>query len=178
MLRLPESPRKRARLIRGVSIGVVLLAIAAVSVRYRNAGHSYATPIDPSKPAVVIREPPHVPATRAMRRAAEATLATFARTALIRRDGETSWRLATPHMRVGTSHREWLTGALPVVPYPANGFRTSFSVLRYSYRGVLGYDVTVLPKDSGKGEQRVYACELHDLRGRWLVDFCYPRTSL
>jgi len=101
VLRLPESPRKRARLIRGVSIGVVLLAIAAVSVRYRNAGHSYATPIDPSKPAVVIREPPHVPATRAMRRAAEATLATFARTALIRRDGETSWRLATPHMTRG-----------------------------------------------------------------------------
>jgi hypothetical protein len=42
---------------------------------------------------------------------------------------------------------------------------------------VLGYDVLVLPKDAD-GPQQVYTCELHELAGRWLVDFCYPRKTL
>jgi hypothetical protein len=80
-------------------------------------------------------------------------------------------------MRAGSTKAEWRAGTLPVAPYPKRDFRTSSSRLTYSYRGVLGYDVLVLPNRED-GEQRVYACELHDVHGRWLVDYCYPRATL
>ena len=55
------------------------------------------------------------------------------------------------------------------------------STLKYQYKGILGYDVLVLPRANAAGQsagQQVYACELHDVHGSWLVDFCYPRKTL
>jgi hypothetical protein len=103
------------------------------------------------------------------------------RSAFIRQDLAASWPLATAHMKLGTSHAEWLAGDLPVVPYPANAFRTFGLTPKYSYRNVLGYDVLVLPKKTKAGSeagQQIYECELHDVHGNWLVDFCYPRKTL
>lgn len=176
MLRLPESPRARRRLAWRAG---ALLAVAVVAVPlafFRNTGHSYQTPLS-NAPASVYHEPKHVPASAATRRAAERTLDAFVRTAIIRDHPGHAWTLATPHMREGSTRAEWQSGTLPVPPYPAAEFRASSLRLKYSYRGVLGYDVLVLPR-TPKGEQRVYACELHDIHGQWLVDWCYPRATL
>jgi hypothetical protein len=100
---------------------------------------------------------------------------------VIRRDLAASWPLATAHMKVGTSRADWLAGNLPVVPYPSSAFRTAGLTLKYQYKGILGYDVLVLPKETKaalRAGQQVYVCELHDVRGSWLVDACYPRKTL
>jgi hypothetical protein len=181
VLRLPTSHRARVRLLRRSIIAVVLLGIAALIAFDRNSGHSTATPIDESKPAEVVRIPKTVRQTPQARAAAEATLGAFVRSAVIRRNLEQSWPLATPYMKVGTSHSDWLAGNLPVVPYPAGAFRTYGLTLNYSYKGTLGYDVLVLPNGTPAGTaagQQIYLCELHDLRGSWLVQFCYPRKTL
>lgn len=181
VLRLPTSHRARVRLLRRSIIAVVLLGIAALIVFDRNSGHSTATAIDESKPAVVVHIPKTVRQTPQARAAAEATLGTFVRSAVIRRNLEQSWPLATPHMKVGTSHSDWLAGNLPVVPYPSAAYRTFGLTLKYSYKGILGYDVLVLPNSTPAGTsagQQIYECELHDLHGSWLVDFCYPRKTL
>ena len=68
-----------------------------------------------------------------------------------------------------------------MVPYPADGFRTVGFTLKYQYKGVLGYDALLLPNKTKAGllaGQQVYACELHDVHGKWLVDECYPRKTL
>jgi hypothetical protein len=169
------------RLLRRSIAATVVIIVAALIVFDRNSGHSTVTPIDTSKPAVVVRVPKTVKQTPEASAAAQATLDTFVRSAVIRRSLETSWPLATPHMKLGTSHDDWLAGSLPVVPYPAVAFRTFGLTLKYSYKGVVGYDVLVLPKQTKAGDaagQQVFECELHDLRGRWLVDFCYPRKTL
>ena len=145
-------------------------------VFFRNTGHSLQTPIS-EKPAIVYHEPKHVPSSEATRQPAKRTLDEFVRTAIVRHDPGEAWTLATPHMQEGSTRAEWQAGTLPVPPYPGSEFRTAGYRLKYSYRGVLGYDVLVLPK-TPKGEQRIYACELHDVHGRWLVDFCYPRATL
>jgi hypothetical protein len=176
VLRLPESPRARRRLAWRAG---ALLAVAVVAVPlafFRNTGHSYQTPLS-NAPASVYHEPKHVPASAATRRAAERTLDAFVRTAIIRDHPGHAWTLATPHMREGSTRAEWAAGTLPVPPYPLAEFRSAGSTLKYSYRHVLGYDVLVLPKREN-GDQRVYACELHELGGHWLVDFCYPRATL
>jgi hypothetical protein len=169
------------RLLRWSIVVTVAIAVAALIVFDRNSGHPTATPIDKSKPATVVRTPKTIVQTPAARAAAEATLGAFIRSAVIRRDLEESWPLATPHMKLGTSHADWLAGNLPVVPYPAAAFRTFGLTLKYSYRGILGYDALLLPKQTKAGDaagQQIYECELHELRGRWLVEFCYPRKTL
>lgn len=165
----------------GSIAALAVLTVAALIVFLPNTGHSTATPIDESKPAVVVRPPKTVKQTPAALAAAQATLDGFVRSAFIRRHLQSSWLLATPHMKLGTSHAQWLAGDLPVVPYPAAAFRTFGATLKYSYRSVLGYDVLVLPNLTKAGNlagQQVYSCELHDVHGKWLVEFCYPRKTL
>ena len=181
MLRLPASHRKRVRLVWGSLAGLFALTVAALIVFVPNTGHSYATPINEHEQAKVFHAPKTVIATEAQKAAAVSTLSRFVRSAVIRRDLAASWPLATAHMKSGTSHADWLSGNLPVVPYPAAAFRTAGFTLKYQYRGILGYDVLVLPKETKAGQlagQQVYACELHDIRGSWLVDECYPRKTL
>jgi hypothetical protein len=169
------------RLLRGSIAAAVVIMVAALLVFDRNSGHSTATPIDFSKPAAVVRTPKTVAQAPGEVASARRTLGAFVRSAVVRRNLASSWPLATAHMKIGTSHADWLAGDLPVVPYPANAFRTFGLTLKYSYRGILGFDVLVLPKQTKAADtagQQVYECELHQVRGSWLVDFCYPRKTL
>ena len=154
----------------------MLLAAGIMVAFFRNTGHSLQTPTN-DKPVVVLRTPKHAQAAAGDRAEAERTLERFVQAAVLRRSPGRAWELATPHMRVGSTQNEWKRGILPVVPYPSAEYRDDGLTLKYSYRGVLGYDVLVLPK-SPKGDQLVYSCELHHLRGQWLVEWCYPRTTL
>jgi hypothetical protein len=169
------------RLLRGSIAAAVVLGVAALIVFDRNSGHSTATPIDPRGVAKVYHAPKTVVATPQEKAAAISTLSKFVRSAIVRRDLASSWALATPHMKQGTSRSDWLRGNLPVVPYPASAFRTAGFTLKYQYKRILGIDVLVLPKETPAAHQageQVYACELHELHGRWLVDSCYPRKTL
>jgi hypothetical protein len=179
-LRLPQSHRARVRLLRRSIIAAVLILLVVLLAFFRNTGKSLETPQE-NKQAVVIHEPKHVPATPEARHAAERTLSTFVHTAVIRRHLPEAWPLATAHMKEGTSYNDWIHGNLPVFPYPANAFAHAGWTLKYSYKGVLGYDVLIVPKHNKAGDQagqQVYTCELHDVRGKWLIDFCYPRKTL
>lgn len=169
------------RLLRRSIIAVVVLIVAFLIAFVRNTGHSTATPINEHGHARVYHPPKTVKATAEQKAAAISALARFVRSAVIRRDLASSWPLATAHMKTGTSHADWLSGNLPVVPYPANGFRTVGFTLTYQYEGILGFDALVLPNETKAGQlagQVVYACEMHDVRGSWLVDECYPRKTL
>jgi hypothetical protein len=178
---LPASHRARVRLLRRSIVGAVVLTVALLIVFVRNTGHSTATPINENGHAQVYRAPKTVEATAAQKAAAISTLSRFVRSAVIRRDLAASWPLATAHLKSGTTRAEWLSGNLAVVPYSANGFRTAGFTLKYQYKGILGYDALLLPNTTKAGQlagQQVYACELHDVRGNWLVDECYPRKTL
>jgi hypothetical protein len=169
------------RLLWGSVVSAAALGVAALIVFVPNTGHTTSTPIDLAKPAERFVVPKTVRATAAEKAAAEHTLAVFVPSAMTRQNLASSWPLTTRHMRAGTTHGDWLAGDLPVVPYPADAFRTFGVTLKYQYKGILGYDVLVLPKETAAGAQagqQVYSCELHDVRGSWLVDFCYPRKTL
>jgi hypothetical protein len=181
MVGLPSSYRARRRLLWATVGAGALIGVIALIVFVPNTGHSLSTPIDRTRKAQIYHPPKTVEATPAERAAAEHTLAEFVPSAVTRQHLAQSWPLATAHMKVGTSYSDWLHGDLPVVPYPADAYRTFGTTLKYSYRNILGFDVLVLPKQNAAGTkagQQVYSCELHDVGGHWLVDFCYPRKTL
>ena len=181
MVGLPSSYRARRRLLWGSIGAAFVIGVAALIVFVPNTGRTTSTPIDTTKNAQVYHAPKTVPATPEQKAAAEQTLNVFVPSAITRQHPERSWSLATPHMKLGTSHSDWLAGDLPVVPYPAEAYRTFGEIVKYQYRNVLGFDVLVLPKQTPAGTkagQQVYSCELHDVHGQWLVDFCYPRKTL
>jgi hypothetical protein len=181
VLGLPQSHRKRVRLAWGSAGALVVLTIAGLVVFVPNTGHSSATPINEQQRAQVFRLPKTVQATPEQKAAAQATLDRFVRSAFIRRNLAASWPLASPHMKVGVSRADWLAGNLPIVPYPATAFRTAGYTLKAQYKGVLDYDVLVLPKETKAAQlagQQVYSCELDEIRGAWFVDSCYPRKTL
>ncbi len=181
MFRLPASHRARVKLLWGSIAVAAILTVVLLIVFVRNTGHSFATPINEHGHAKVYHVPKTVIATAAQKAASLSTLTRFVRSAVIRRDLASSWPLATAHLKQDTTHADWLRGDLAVVPYPAAAFRTAGFTLKYQYSHILGYDVLVLPNTTKAGElagQQVYACELHDVHGTWLVDQCYPRKSL
>jgi hypothetical protein len=51
-----------------------------------------------------------------------ATISLFVRTAVARNNPGRSWPIIDPTLREGLTEREWSTGNIPVVPYPAVGF--------------------------------------------------------
>jgi hypothetical protein len=177
VLRLPQSPRKRRRLAYAASALGLVAVVAIVSVAIGNSS-------GPKEPTVRSGAPQRyrgatpAHATAAEKRAAARALTAFAASAIPRRDLETSWRLATPHLRTGTTHAEWLAGNLPVVPYPARDFGRIGLTFTGAYQGgLIDYDVLVLPRTK-RGKQQVYSCELDRAGSRWLVDYCYPRATL
>jgi hypothetical protein len=181
MAGLPSSHRARVRLLWGSVATAAVVVVAGLIVFVPNTGHTLSTPIDTTRKAQVFHVPKTVRATAQEKSAALATLSVFVPSAFTRQHLARSWPLATRHMKIGTSHADWLAGDLPIVPYDAAGYRSFGTVLKYEYRHVLGYDVLVLPKADAAGKlagQQVYSCELHEVHGHWLVDFCYPRKTL
>ena len=175
---LPQSPRKRRRLAYAGSAALAIGLIALVAAVIGNSSGPKQAPIHEGQKAQVYEGATPMRAKPADKRAAAKVLTAFAASAIPRRDLATSWELATPHMREGTSREEWLAGSLPVVPYPSGQFGSIGLTFKGAYVGdVMDYDVLVLPRTK-RGKQQVYSCELNTLAEGWRVEFCYPRAVL
>src|SRR6478752_5555644 len=124
MALLPSSHRARVRLAWGSVGAAAVLTVVLLIAFVPNTGHTLSTPIDSTKQAQVFHVPKTVVATPQEKAAALATLGVFVPSAFTRQHLDRSWPLATAHMKIGTSHADWLAGDLPIVPYSAAGFRT------------------------------------------------------
>ncbi len=174
---LPASPRRRKRLLYASPFAVLAVVFFVLVVFFRDPGGAVGPSARPGK-AEVYTLPKPTPIAAAAKADALRTLDVFVRSAALRQDLERSWELASPAMKLGTSHRDWLEGNLPVFPYPAAEFKTASYRVTGTYAGrIVDADALILPRRKN-GEQRVYSCELHEVDGRWLVDWCYPRKSL
>jgi len=67
------------------------------------------------------RPPPPVHLTPADREAIRSTISLFVTTAVSRRHTERAWPIVAPVLREGLTKRQWSSGNIPVVPYPAVG---------------------------------------------------------
>jgi hypothetical protein len=141
----------------------------------------YSTPGNPGNangPVVPdYKQPQKAPFTPTKQRAVRRVLAAFIRTAVARQDVARSWDLAAPSLKQGVSRKEWNSGDLPVVPYPARDTGLGkWDFVQYSYKDTVGLEVFLFPKP-GSGYAALTAdVELvRNHHGKWLVDYWMPQ---
>jgi hypothetical protein len=172
---LPESPRKRRRLFRLGAVAVACIAVGIVFVLLPNTNGLVKSHFSnqPVQRVVVERQ---VPVTRARRSEVNSLFDAFVPSAVERHDPRTAYALVTPAFRAGVTRREWLSGQMPVYPYDARG--TSFHgwTVDDSFRNSMSVELDLQPEKRADGPIAVNV-DLKRVKGRWLIDSFYPRTS-
>ena len=165
-----------ARTQRHVSLlaGAVFTAgLVAVTVAYvGDTGASQETPLS-SAPAQVFTPRKQVPLEQEARRVA----GRFILTAVARENLGESYDLAHPELRQGMTRREWLTGNIPVVYYPARAIETATFKVDESYPNEAILEVALLPKDSAKIKPQIFFIGLKKAGNRWRVNYWVPRAA-
>ena len=114
--------RRRRRLIALSVVAVVAGVVSAASLllpRGEKPDHSTSAP---SAAQTTPQKPPRpIHLTKADRAALHSTISLFVTTAVARHHPELAWPIVAPVLREGLSKRQWSTGDIPVVPYPASG---------------------------------------------------------
>jgi hypothetical protein len=178
-----SSPRKRRRLGWSVGIAAVIAIGIPLGIKFANTGESLETPVETgaSEPATTAPAE-RLRVTPAVRRRVGDTVQRFVHTAVIRRDLDDAWALASPLMRQGVTHSQWLRGNLPVQPFPARALANAEWRLRYVDVRTVGIDVIVHPKQGSPQPVMVYAAELtapgSGSARRFLVDSWAPQATL
>ena len=165
-----------ARAQRQVSLlsGLVFTAgVVAFTVAYfGDTGRSQETPLSKT-PAQVFTPRKQVPLDREARRVA----GRFILTAVARENLGESYELAHPELRQGLTRREWLTGDIPVVYYPAKAIETATFKVDESYPDEAILEVALLPKESAKIKPQIFFIGLKKAGSRWRVSYWVPRAA-
>jgi hypothetical protein len=170
---LPASPRKRRRLAKIGVVVLFLIVVAVLTAIFKRPSGDSGPSMSASRGSVYVEERP-VKVTPAMRREINATLARFVPAAVLRRDTEQAYELATPSLQAGASRDEWRRGEIPVFPAsvrpPYNGWR-----LNYSVKDNVNFDLMLR---TTKAEKQVaaysYNVDLKRIGGQWRVESFFP----
>ncbi|MGZ8782011.1 MAG: hypothetical protein ACXWZB_00785 [Gaiellaceae bacterium] len=161
---------RRALLVGGLILvaGVVAFTVASVG----DTGTSQETPLSDT-PAQVLTARKQVPLDKDARQVA----GRFILTAVTRENLGESYDLAHPELRQGLSKREWLSGNIPVVYYPAKAIETATFKVDESYPDEAILEVALLPKASAKVEPQIFFIGLKKAGRRWQVSYWVPRAA-
>lgn len=157
-----SSHRFRRRLIWLGGACTAAGAVVVGSILVGDTGKHYDNRLV-DRPAWVYKAPPAAHLTAPQRREVTTLMAQFIKTAVARKRLGDAYDMTLPELRGEISRKEWQTGNIPVVPFPAVGIYDM--TLDYSYKGDVAYDVAVIGngggiktfliemKQAGKGER-------------------------
>jgi len=155
-------------LVAGAIVAIVVLA------PNRNATKAQVTP---SKPPPAAPKPKTVPLSKD----AQSVAREFLRTAVARQDLARAWQISGPLIRGGLTRKEWMSGNIPVVPYPVAAIGQARFKIDYSYANHAAIEIVVLPKASSKLKGQLFFMELRFLgpagHKRWLVTNWVPHSA-
>jgi hypothetical protein len=103
----------------------------------------------------------------------------FIQTAVLRQNLDAAYSIVHPDIRGAMTRKEWDTGAIPVVYYPARNWKTAAFVVDYSYQTSALIEVDLVAK-KGADERPHLLFYLGFKRagdkpnGRWLVNYWQP----
>jgi hypothetical protein len=89
-----------------------------------------------------------------------------------------AWNIIHPDLKAecGCTKQEWLTGNIPIQPYPIAELETASFAVNESFENRVVLEVALLPKDGADVESQIFFIGLKKAQGRWLVDYWAPRA--
>lgn len=102
----------------------------------------------------------------------------FMRTAVVRKNLDEAWKISGPGIKQGLTFRQWMTGNIPVVPYPDAAIDKSPVKVDWSFPGDASLQVVLQPKPGSKERPQQFFIGLKKFgsgsTARWLVDYWAP----
>jgi hypothetical protein len=146
--------------------------ITFLTVKYWNTADSVDTPIS-TLPAT---KPKPEPVSVAMSPAARQVASKFIHTAVARKNLAEAWKITGPSLRSGITFKEWMTGNIPVVPYPASE-QAALSV-RYSHKNRVELEWGLTARKGLKMKPQSFLMDLVRIgktgHKHWVVDYWTP----
>lgn len=118
---------------------------------------------------------PRVPSD--VRRDVTATLDQFVVAAVERHDLSRAYDLSTPTLRGGMTRDEWLSGSIPVAPYPGRDTHVGTWQPTFIKPDLIGLHVILHPRDGAGVGPQSYNIVVRKVDSRWLVDNIYPEAQ-
>lgn len=170
-----DSPKNQRRILIG-SILIFVIGVAAFVTIFwlRGTGNAFTSPIS-TTPAQLIHKDKTVPVSPEALTVARK----FMSTAVLRKNIDQAWPIVNVDLRGRMTRKDWDTGNIPVIDYPANNINTAQFVIDYSYQTSMLAEVDLVAKP-GSGV-RPHLDWYIGLRreggkpnGRWQVSYWEP----
>jgi hypothetical protein len=101
---------------------------------------------------------------------------TFIHTAVIRRHLDRGWRISTANVHAGLTHAQWMTGSIPVTPFPADAYAgTDYKVEWSRAKNVML--LARINADKPGVRSGYFFIQMVPRGDRWLVDYFGPRGT-
>ncbi len=171
------SHRRRRRLVWLAVLAVVAGGVATAIVVLPK-GHKLdrgPTVPPPQASAAAAHQPRPMHLTASDEDGLRSTIALFVSTSVARHHPERSWSIVHPLMREGMSKRQWSSGTIPVVPFPAAGIDL-FTLQSAADEKVLA-EVLLVPARNSNLVRKTFQIELlraPKARYGWLVSAWVP----
>jgi hypothetical protein len=168
-----RSARARRRL--GILVAVVVVAgtVATLIEVIPSSVNRLNTPISTIPAQMVPKEKP-VPTDPVSRTVGRE----FIETAVMRTNLDWAYDHVHADLKGRMSRKDWDTGAIPVIPYPATNAATTAFIVDYSYRTEVLYEVELLSKAGSGIRPMLFFLGLKRAgdrpTGRWLVSYWQP----
>jgi len=142
------TPRRVMRWLPWVAGAVLVVGLLVGSISFFDLWNT-AKPLPAPGPSTPIQRPVKEK-TVALSPDARRVAGRFILTAVARRNLAESYDLVGPQLRQGMTRAQWMTGAIPVVPYPVNLVKLTPMKIDYSYRDHALVEVALIPRDGAK----------------------------
>jgi hypothetical protein len=175
--RVPRSLRRATPWLAGLLLVTGVVVALVHFIPSKNAPPQQPSSNVPAKAA------PAPPKAVRLSHAAVTVARQFVKTAVARQNLAAAWKISGPDIRGGLTYKEWLTGAIPVIPYPLQSLATARFKIDYSHRNDAVLEVALLPKSNSKTKGQVFVLGLKQVAGpggrrHWVVDNWVPKSSI
>jgi hypothetical protein len=153
---------------------LVLVAggVAVLIVYFGNTAHETVPKTPPGAVVDNSKNPPNV----AVPDSAKAVAAKYITSAMTRQNLPLAWKLTHPSLRQGYTHKEWLTGNIPVQFFPRKAFNGATYKVQWSHPNDVMLNVYIFGKPASLSQ--AYFIELKPVgqgsNKRWLVSYIVP----
>jgi hypothetical protein len=149
---------------------IVLLAGIGTFVGVYFGNTAKKSPGLTNKPVKLPKTPKQIKLPEAARRVA----GEFILTAVARKNLAKSWPITHPTLREGFTLKEWLSGDIPVQPYPVGKLNEANFKVDYAYANSAQIELVLIPKKNVKMQPFQFLMGLRKYHHHWTVDAWQP----